>query len=155
MMATELCVKPIEILLVEDNPGDAELVLDFLEQSKVRNTINWVKDGDEAMGFLHNLGEYADKPLPDLILLDLNLPGKDGREVLAEVKADQRLRHIPVVVLTSSKAEADIAGSYNLNANAFVTKPVNLEQFVRVIRTIDEFWLSVVRLPTSGGEARA
>jgi chemotaxis family two-component system response regulator Rcp1 len=154
-MTTKFYVKPIEILLVEDNPGDAELVLDFLEQSKVKNTINWVKDGDQAMGFLHNLGEYAGKPMPDLILLDLNLPGKDGREVLAEVKADQRLKHIPVVVLTSSKAEADIAGSYNLNANAFITKPVNLEQFVRVVRSIDDFWLSVVKFPPSGGQARA
>lgn len=154
-MATEFYVKPIEILLVEDNPGDAELVLDFLEQSKVKNTIQWVKNGDEAMGLLHNLGEYSGKPMPDLILLDLNLPGRDGREVLAEVKADARLKHIPVVVLTSSKAEADIAGSYNLNANAFITKPVNLEQFVKVVRSIDDFWLSVVRLPTSDGETRA
>jgi two-component system response regulator len=154
-MSTEFHVKPIEILLVEDNPGDAELVLDFLEQSKVKNTINWVKNGDEAMGLLHNLGEYAGKPIPDLILLDLNLPGKDGREVLAEVKADKKLKHIPVVVLTSSKAEVDIAGSYNLSANAFITKPVNLEQFVKVVRSIDDFWLSVVRLPTSGGETRA
>jgi two-component system response regulator len=154
-MSTEFYVKPIEILLVEDNPGDAELVLDFLEQSKVKNTINWVKDGDQAMGFLRNLGEYADKPMPDLILLDLNLPGKDGREVLAEVKADPKLKHIPIVVLTSSKAEADIAGSYNLSANAFVTKPVNFEQFIRVVRSIDEFWLSVVKFPTSGGQERA
>jgi len=154
-MSTEFHVKPIEILLVEDNPGDAELVLDFLEQSKVKNTINWVKNGDEAMGLLHNLGEYAGKPIPDLILLDLNLPGKDGREVLAEVKADKKLKHIPVVVLTSSKAEVDIAGSYNLSANAFITKPVNLEQFVKVVRSIDDFWLSVARLPTSGGETRA
>jgi len=154
-MANGSYVKPIEILLVEDNPGDAELVLDFLEQSKVRNTISWVKGGDEAMGLLHNLGEYADKPMPDLILLDLNLPGKDGREVLAEIKGEPKLKHIPVVVLTSSKAEADIAGSYDLNANAFITKPVNLEQFARVVRSIDEFWLSVVKLPPSSGEARA
>ena len=154
-MSTEFYVRPIEILLVEDNPGDAELVLDFLEQSKVRNTIHWVKSGDEAMGLLHNLGQHADKPMPDLILLDLNLPGKDGREVLSEVKADQKLKHIPIVVLTSSKAEADIAGSYNLNANAFITKPVNLEQFVKVVRSIDDFWLSVVKLPASGGQARA
>ena len=154
-MANGSYVKPIEILLVEDNPGDAELVLDFLEQSKVKNTINWVKDGEAAMACLHREGEYADKPVPDLILLDLNLPKKDGREVLEEVKTDARLKHIPVVVLTSSKSEADIAGSYDLNANAFITKPVNLEQFVRVVRSIDDFWLSVVKLPTSSGEARA
>lgn len=154
-MPTEFHAKPVEILLVEDSPGDAELVLDFLEQSKVKNTIRWVKNGDEAMRLLHNVGEYADKPLPDLILLDLNLPGKDGREVLSETKADPKLAHIPVVILTSSKSEQDIVRSYRLQANCYITKPVNLEQFVTVVRSIDEFWLSVVKLPTSGGEARA
>jgi len=110
-------LKPIEILMVEDSAGDAELLLDFLEQSKVKNRIHWVKDGEAAMAFLHREGEYAGKPMPDLILLDLNLPKKDGREVLSETKGDPKLAHIPVVVLTSSKSEADIARSYSLQAN--------------------------------------
>jgi len=147
--------KPIEILMVEDNTGDGELLLDFLEQSKVRNRIHWVKDGEAAMAFLHQEGGYAGKPLPDLILLDLNLPKKDGREVLSEVKSDPNLAHIPVVILTSSKSETDIVRSYRLQANCYITKPVDLEQFVEVVRSIDAFWLSVVRLPTSGGELRA
>jgi two-component system, chemotaxis family, response regulator Rcp1 len=146
---------PIEILMVEDSEGDAELMLDFLEQSKMKNRIHWVKDGEAAMAFLRRKGEYADKPIPDLILLDLNLPKKDGREVLGEIKADPKLAHIPVVILTSSKSEIDIVRSYRLQANCYITKPVDLDQFVKVIRTIDEFWLSVVRLPPNGGEARA
>jgi two-component system, chemotaxis family, response regulator Rcp1 len=154
-MSTERCTQPISIMLVEDNPGDAELMLDFLEQSKVKNSIHWLKDGEAAMAFLHREDEYAGKPMPDLILLDLNLPRKDGREVLAEVKADQRLKHIPVVILTSSKSEADIARSYNLQANCYITKPVDLEQFIKVVRCIDDFWLSVVKLPASDGESLA
>jgi CheY-like chemotaxis protein len=141
--------------MVEDSAGDAELMLDFLDQSKVKNRIHWVKDGEEAMAFLHQKGEYADMPIPDLILLDLNLPKKDGREVLSEVKADPKLAHIPVVILTSSKSEEDIVRSYRLQANCYITKPVDLEQFVKVVRSIDDFWLSVVRLPPNGGESRA
>jgi CheY-like chemotaxis protein len=154
-MSTGHDLKPIEILMVEDSAGDAELLLDFLEQSKVKNRIHWVKDGEAAMAFLHREGEYAGKPVPDLILLDLNLPKKDGREVLSETKADPKLAHIPVVILTSSKSEIDIARSYRLQASCYITKPVDLDQFVKVVRSIDEFWLSVVRLPKSGGESLA
>ncbi|HTW91147.1 MAG TPA: response regulator [bacterium] len=154
-MAPKSDVTPIEILMVEDSAGDAELMLDFLEQSKVKNRIHWVKDGEAAMAFMHREGEYADKPTPDLILLDLNLPKKDGREVLSEVKADPRLSSIPVVILTSSKSETDIVRSYRLQANCYITKPVDLDQFVKVIRSIDEFWLSVVRLPPNGGVSGA
>jgi len=153
-MAPKSDLTPIEILMVEDSAGDAELMLDFLEQSKVKNRIHWAKDGEAAMAFLHREGEYAGKPTPDLILLDLNLPRKDGREVLSEVKADPRLACIPVVILTSSKSEADIVRSYRLQANCYITKPVDLDQFVKVVRSIDDFWLSVVRLPTNGGETR-
>ena len=152
-MAPKSDLKPIEILMVEDSAGDAELLLDFLEQSKVKNRIHWVKDGEEAMAFLHREGKYADKPAPDLILLDLNLPRKDGREVLSEVKADPKLAHIPVVILTSSKSEADIVRSYRLQANCYITKPVDLEQFAQIVHSIDDFWLSVVRLPPNGGDA--
>lgn len=148
-------LEPIEILMVEDSAGDAELMLDFLEQSKVKNRIHWVKDGEEAMALLHHEGEHAGKPTPDLILLDLNLPKKDGREVLSEVKADPKLAHIPVVILTSSKSEIDIVRSYRLQASCYITKPVDLDQFVKVIRSIDDFWLSVVRLPPNGGDSRA
>jgi two-component system, chemotaxis family, response regulator Rcp1 len=154
-MAPKQDLKPVEILMVEDSAGDAELMLDFLEQSKVKNRIHWVKDGEAAMAFLHQQGEYAGKPVPDLILLDLNLPRKDGREVLSEVKADPRLACIPVVILTSSKSETDIVRSYRLQANCYITKPVDLDQFVKVIRSIDDFWLSVVRLPPNSGESRA
>ena len=142
--------KLIEILMVEDNAGDADLLLEFLEQSKVKNRIHWVQDGEAAMAFLRREGEYAGKPMPDLILLDLNLPKKDGREVLSETKADPKLAHIPVVILTSSKSEIDIARSYRLQASCYITKPVDLEQFAKVVRSIDDFWLSVVRLPPSG-----
>jgi chemotaxis family two-component system response regulator Rcp1 len=154
-MSQDQCVKPIEILMVEDSAGDAELMLDFLEQSKIRNRIHWVKDGEAAMAFLHREGENAGKPTPDLILLDLNLPRKDGREVLAEIKADPLLASIPVVVLTSSSADADIARSYSLKANCYIIKPVDLDQFVAVVRSIESFWLTVVRLPTHGGGQHA
>lgn len=147
VMGHSLDLKPIEILLVEDSPGDAELLLDFLQQSKIRNRIHWVKDGEAAMAFLRQEGECPGRPIPDLILLDLNLPKKDGREVLAEVRADPLLESIPVVVLTSSSAEADVARSYSLKANCYIIKPVDLDQFVNVVRSIEEFWLTVVRLP--------
>ncbi len=138
---------PIEILMVEDNPGDVRLTLEALKEDKVYHHLHVVGDGVEAIAFLHQEGKYADAPRPDLILLDLNLPKKDGREVLAEIKADPGLKSIPVVVLTSSQAEEDIIRSYNLYANCYVTKPVDLEQFMRVVRSIEEFWLTIVKLP--------
>lgn len=139
----------IEILLVEDNPGDVRLAREALKDAKVRNRLHVVSDGLEAMRFLQREDRYADAPRPDLVLLDLNLPKKDGREVLAEVKSTQSLRRIPVVIMTSSEAEQDIAMTYDLNANAYVTKPLDLDQFVRVVRSIEEFWLTIVRLPPS------
>lgn len=139
--------KPIDILLVEDNPGDVRLTKEALQDAKVLNEIYVARDGIEAIKFLHKEGSFAHVRLPDLILLDLNLPKKDGREVLAEIKEDQKLKHIPVVVLTSSKADEDIIRSYNLHANAYVTKPVDLNQFVRIIHALEEFWFTVVKLP--------
>ena len=138
---------PIEILLVEDNEGDARLALEALKEGKVRNNLHHVKDGVEAIAFLNQQGEYADVPLPDLILLDLNLPRKDGREVLAEIKEDPNLRHIPVVVLTTSQAEQDLVETYDLHANAFVTKPLDLERFIEVVQAIEQFWFTIVKLP--------
>jgi two-component system, chemotaxis family, response regulator Rcp1 len=139
--------RPVEILLVEDNPGDVRLTIEALKEGKVRNNLSVVKDGVEALAFLRREGSYAEAARPDLILLDLNLPKKDGREVLAEIKEDGVLRRIPVVVLTTSKAEEDILRTYDLHANCYITKPVDLEQFISVVRSIDDFWLSVVRLP--------
>jgi CheY-like chemotaxis protein len=140
--------KPIEILLVEDNPADVRLTQEALKEGKVRNNLFVARDGVEAIEFLRREGPHANATKPDLILLDLNLPRKDGREVLAEIKNDDTLRTIPVVVLTTSSAEADILKSYNLHANCYITKPVDLEQFVQVIKSIDDFWLTVVRLPS-------
>jgi two-component system, chemotaxis family, response regulator Rcp1 len=151
-MAAASCQEPIEILLVEDNPGDAELLLDFMQQSKVKNCITWVKDGEVAMAYLHREGEYAAKPMPDIVLLDLNLPRKDGREVLSDMKADPKLRHIPVVILTSSKSEQDIARSYSLQANCYITKPVDLDQFPTVVKSIEDFWFTIVKLPPNGAK---
>ena len=139
--------KPVEILLVEDNPGDARLAFEALREAKVRNNLNWVANGVDAMAFLRREGRYAAAVRPDLVLLDLNLPKKDGREVLAEIKNDGQLRRIPVVILTTSQAEEDIARAYHLNANSYITKPVDLEQFIRVVQVIDNFWLSIVELP--------
>lgn len=138
---------PIEILLVEDNPGDVRLTIEALKEGKVRNRLSVARDGVEALAFLRQEGAHARASRPDLILLDLNLPRKDGREVLAEVKADPFLRRIPVVVLTTSKAEEDILRTYDLHANCYIAKPVDLDQFIAVVRSIDDFWLSVVRLP--------
>ncbi len=138
---------PIEILLVEDNPGDVRLTEEALKQGKVRNNLNVTADGVEAVAYLRRQGRYARAPRPDLILLDLNLPKKDGREVLAEIKADVSLRKIPVVVLTTSQAEEDVLKAYGLNANCYVTKPVGLEQFVAVVNSIEDFWLTIVKLP--------
>jgi CheY-like chemotaxis protein len=140
--------RPIEILLVEDNPGDVRLTIEALKEGKVRNNLNVARDGVEAVAFLRREGPYANAVRPDLILLDLNLPRKDGREVLAEIKEDASLRRIPVVVLTTSKAEEDILRTYDLHANCYITKPVDLEQFIQVVRSIDDFWLSIVRLPS-------
>jgi two-component system response regulator len=142
---------PIEILLVEDNPGDAELTREALAESKVLIRLHVVRDGVEALAFLRRDGRYAGMPKPDLILLDLNLPRKDGRAVLAEIKQDPALRPIPVVVLTSSHAERDIARAYELNANCYVTKPVDLEQFLTIVHSIEQFWLTVVKLPKEVG----
>jgi two-component system, chemotaxis family, response regulator Rcp1 len=137
---------PIEILLVEDNPGDARLTKEALRDARVRNNLHVAPDGVEALAFLRRQGKHAGVPKPDLILLDLNLPKKDGREVLEEVKGDDQLRHIPVVILTTSQAERDIAESYRLRANAYVTKPVDLEQFLKVVQSIEHFWLEIVKL---------
>lgn len=137
---------PVEILLVEDNAGDVRLTREALRDAKVSNNLWVASDGVMAMEFLNRQGMFADAVRPDLILLDLNLPRKSGREVLAEVKADPHLKHIPVVILTTSKAEQDILASYRLCANAFVTKPVDLDEFLKVVRTIEAFWLEIVRL---------
>ena len=136
-----------EILLVEDNPGDARLTQEALREGKLRNRIHHVRDGVEALAFLRHEGEYRDAPVPDIILLDLNMPRKDGREVLVEIKADTQLRFIPVVVLTTSEAENDIVKSYELHANCYITKPVDLEKFTSIVHTIEDFWLVIVRLP--------
>ena len=139
--------KPIEVLLVEDNPADIRLTQEALRENKVHNTLWDVRDGVEALAFLRKKGKYAHVPRPDLILLDLNLPKKDGRDVLAEVKADEDLKRIPVVVLTTSQAEEDILEVYGLNANCYITKPVDLEQFIKIVKSIEDFWLTVVELP--------
>lgn len=138
---------PIEILLVEDNPGDVRLTIEALNEGRFANTINVAVDGFEAMAFLRREGKYENAPKPDLVLLDLNLPKKNGREVLAEIKTDPNLKCIPVVILTSSQAEKDIVETYNLHANCYITKPVDFEQFIRVVRSIEDFWFAVVRLP--------
>ena len=140
--------RPIEILLIEDNPGDVRLTVEALKDSKVRNHLSVVRDGVEAMAFLRQQGPYAEAPCPDLILLDLNLPKKDGREVLAEIKQDARWRSIPVVILTTSDARPDIMRSYELHANCYITKPVDLDSFLHVVRSIEAFWLTIVRLPS-------
>ena len=137
---------PIEILLVEDNPGDARLTREALRDARVRNNLHVAADGVDALAFLRRQGKHAAVAKPDLILLDLNLPKKDGREVLEEVKGDDQLRHIPVVILTTSQAERDIGESYRLRANAYVTKPVDLEQFLKVVQSIEHFWLEIVKL---------
>ncbi|MEC4815710.1 MAG: response regulator [Scytonema sp. PMC 1069.18] len=138
---------PIEVLLVEDNPGDVQLTRIALEDSNVSVNLNVVPDGVEAMAFLRKQGQYTTTPSPDIILLDLNLPKKDGREVLAEIKADNLLRRIPVVVLTTSGSEDDILKAYNLCANCYITKPVDFDQFVKIVHSIESFWFTVVKLP--------
>jgi CheY-like chemotaxis protein len=137
----------ITILLVEDNPGDVRLTREALKEGKIRNVLYDVNDGVEALAFLRQTGQYANAVRPDLILLDLNLPKKSGLEVLAEIKADRDLKRIPVVVLTTSQAEQDVLRSYNLHANAYVAKPVDLDQFIVVVKSIEDFWLEIVKLP--------
>jgi CheY-like chemotaxis protein len=140
--------EPIEVLLVEDDPGDVLLIREAFEFNKVHNNLHVVNDGEQALHFLRKEGEYHEALRPDLVLLDLNLPRKDGREVLAEAKSDPELRTIPIVVLTTSEAEEDVLKSYQLHANAYVTKPVDFERFVSIVRQIDDFFVSVVRLPS-------
>jgi two-component system, chemotaxis family, response regulator Rcp1 len=139
---------PIEILLVEDNPGDARLTQEALREGHVRNRLHHVLDGVEAMEFVRREGQYADAPRPDLILLDLNLPRRDGRATLAELKEDPDLRLIPVVILTTSEAEQDIVRTYELRGNCYITKPVDLEKFLEIVRLIEDFWLTIVKLPS-------
>jgi chemotaxis family two-component system response regulator Rcp1 len=145
--------RPVEILLVEDSPSDAELTMEALREAKVRNHLSLVEDGVQAMEFLRGRGQFAGAPRPDLIMLDLNLPRKDGREVLAELKADEDLRAIPVVVLTTSRAEQDVLRAYHLHANCYITKPVDFGQFLEVVRSIESFWLCIVTLPPAARPA--
>ncbi len=152
MNTGELRVRAIQILLVEDNAGDVRLTMEALKEGRVLNHLDIVEDGVEALAYLRREGIYADRPRPDLILLDLNLPRKDGREVLAEIKQDPSLRRIPVVILTTSRSEEDILRSYNLYANCYVTKPVGLDEFLDVVRSIQDFWFTVVVLPADGKE---
>lgn len=140
-------IRPINILLVEDNPGDVDLAKEALGMGKMHNAMHVVPDGVAAMDFLRKKGKYAQSPRPDLIILDLNLPKKDGRQVLAEIKVDESLKRIPVVILTTSRAEEDILKTYNLHANCYITKPIDLKQFLHVVQSIEAFWLSIVVLP--------
>jgi CheY-like chemotaxis protein len=140
--------RPVRILLVEDNPGDVRLTQEAFQENKIRNELHVARDGLEAMAFLQRTGPYSNAPRPDIILLDLNLPRMDGREVLEEVKADPDLKSIPVVILTTSKAEEDIVRTYNLHANCYINKPVDLEQFICVVKAIESFWLTIVMLPS-------
>ncbi len=140
-------IMPIEVLLVEDNPGDAQLTRIALEESKISIHLNVVEDGVEAMAFLRKQEKYVKAAHPDIVLLDLNLPRKDGREVLAEIKGDEKLKRIPVVILTTSQAEEDILKAYNLCANCYITKPVDFDQFVKIVQSIENFWFAIVKLP--------
>lgn len=149
-MVIKFSGRPIELLLVEDNPGDARLTMEAFKDAKVINNLHIVEDGVEAMKFLCRQEPYTEAPRPDLILLDLNLPRKDGREVLAEIKANDSLKSIPVIILTTSEAEKDVLISYELNANCFISKPVELDEFLNVIKTIEDFWLTIVKLPPGG-----
>lgn len=157
---TTIDTRPVEVLLVEDSPSDTELAVEALKEAKVRNRLSCVEDGVQAIEFLRRQGPFAQAPRPDLILLDLNLPRKDGREVLAEIKADPDLKSIPVVVMTTSKAEQDVLRAYKLQANCYINKPVDFDQFLQVVRSIEAFWLYVVTLPsrphpTQGADRRS
>lgn len=147
-----MIANPINILLVEDNPADARLIKEVFKDTKTKNRLYVVKDGVEAMAFLNQEFEYSDIPRPDVILLDLNLPRKDGREVLKELKEDNVLKRVPIVILTTSSAEEDIIKTYNNHANCYITKPVDFDQFLKVINSIEDFWLSVVKLPSNLNE---
>jgi CheY-like chemotaxis protein len=149
-MEPEMRYRPVEVLLVEDNPGDVRLTLEGFKDGKISNHLSVVSDGVKAMAFLRREEPYANAPRPDLILLDLNLPKKDGREVLAEIKFEEDLKQIPVVVLTTSNAEKDILGTYDLRANCYITKPVDLEEFITVVKFIEDFWFTIVKLSKSG-----
>jgi CheY-like chemotaxis protein len=149
-MSDKKKIKCVEILLIEDNPGDVRLTIEALKESKILNNLNVVRDGDEAMAYLRKEGKYKYSP-PELILLDLNLPKKDGREVLADIKQDNNLKRIPVVILTTSIADEDILKTYQLHANCYISKPVNMEQFIKVVKSIGNFWFSIVKLPPNGG----
>ena len=142
----------VNILLVEDNPGDARLMEEALKEGKVRVNLHRAQDGEEALRFVRREGEYSAAPRPDLILLDLNLPKRDGREVLQELKEDPRLKRIPIVVMTTSKSDEDVIKCYDLHANSYIQKPVNLDSFIEVIRSVENFWLTVVKLPPSNGK---
>jgi len=142
----------VDILLVEDNPGDVRLTEEALKESKIAVNMRVANDGIMALAMLHREGEYADQPLPDLILLDLNMPRMDGREVLRQIKSDDRLKHIPVVILTTSEAEKDIVQAYGLHANCYITKPVELDEFIEIVKSIEGFWLTVVKLPDGLGK---
>ncbi len=146
-MITTNVVKEIEILLVEDNPGDIRLTQEVLKEGKIYNHLNVVEDGEKAIAFLNRSEPYSNAPLPDLILLDLNLPRKNGLEVLRMIKTNETLKHIPVVVFTTSQAEEDIMSAYNLYANCYITKPIDLEQFTKSVKSIEDFWLNTVTLP--------
>ncbi|MBN3909365.1 MAG: response regulator [Nostoc sp. NMS1] len=146
-MSIITAIMPIEVLLVEDNPGDAQLTRIALEDSKISIHLNVVEDGVEAMAFLRKQEKYVKAAHPDIVLLDLNLPRKDGREVLAEIKADEKLKRIPVVILTTSQSEEDILKAYNLSANCYITKPVDFDQFVKIVQSIENFWFAIVKLP--------
>lgn len=146
-MSIITAIIPIEVLLVEDNPGDVQLTRIALEDSKISINLNVVEDGVEAMAFLRKQEKYARAAHPDIVLLDLNLPRKDGREVLAEIKGDENLKRIPVVILTTSQAEEDILEAYNLSANCYITKPVDFDQFVKIVKSIENFWFAIVKLP--------
>jgi two-component system, chemotaxis family, response regulator Rcp1 len=141
-------IKPIEILLVEDNPGDVRLTREALKDAKVKTSLTVVNDGVAALALLRKQGAYSNAPTPDIVLLDLNLPRVNGMEVLTQIKSDESLKQIPVVVVTSSKAEEDVAKSYNLHANCYITKPIDFDQFMKMVRSIEDFWFTIVRLPT-------
>jgi CheY-like chemotaxis protein len=143
-------LRPIVMLLVEDNPGDVRLTREALKENKIEVNLQVVEDGEQASDYIFQRGEFADAEPPDIILLDLNLPKKDGREVLEEIKGDPRLKRIPVVVLTMSKAEEDILRAYDLHANCYISKPIDLPQFIQVVKTIEDFWFTIVRLPSDG-----
>lgn len=143
-------MKPVEILLIEDNPGDVRLTIEALKESKIINNLNVVTDGEEALNYLNKEGEYKNAPRPELILLDLNLPKKDGRELLSEIKQADKFKRIPVVILTTSQTEEDIFKTYSLHANCYITKPVDIDQFIKVVKSVGDFWFSIVKLPKNG-----